>query len=856
MRRLLGFSICAVLFVLVFLVDAAPLKSAAAGVTASQPRVIFEDRFDGKLGEGWTWIREKPGSWRIEKDSLQIRVEPGLADTVKNALVRAAPDRMKGKFAIDVTVTNAVRPTNQYEQAGITWYTGGKPVFKIVKECIDGGIYIIPGKIPVDDVSMQLRLVVSPEGFVAQFRPEGKGEFRTAAEGKLPAPSGDQVSIQCYNGPPAEEHWIRFNDFQILDLEAKGKDAGAAKMPFLHPLFTDHMVLQRDVPVPVWGWTEPGKQVKVTLAGQSAAATADGTGRWLVKLGPLPAGGPHALEVTGPERAALSDVLVGDVWICSGQSNMQMSVASSDRAADEIAAANHPRLRLFTVPNRIALEPQSLVQGAWQLCTPQSVPGFSAVGYFFGRDLLEKLDVPIGLINSSWGGTLAEAWTSAEALSTMEDFRPAVKQLQEQVDARKAGTSRFDEQMDRWWKQADPGSASGAGWADPSHDAADWKTMDLPAAWESAGLDGFDGLVWFRKEVDLPASWAGKEAVLHLGPIDDRDTTWVNGVRVGEGDRWDAPRDYRVRQGTLLSGRNVVAVRVLDTGGEGGLRGQPGQLRLECAGGQIPAVSLAGAWKYKAATTLDKLPPVPQRIDSNPNVVTVLYNGMIAPLVPFAIKGAIWYQGESNAGNPEQYRRLLPTLIRDWRSRFGVGDFPFLVVQLANFMAPQVEPVEAGWAGLREAQLMTAQADPKVGLAVIIDIGAANDIHPKNKQDVGMRLALAALAIGDGKKIEYSGPIYSGMEVRGREAHLKFTHVGGGLLAKGGDKLKGFAIAGEDKKFQWADAAIQGETVVVSSPKVERPVAVRYGWANNPDCNLYNKEGLPASPFRTDVDAK
>lgn len=819
---------------------------------ASEPKVVFEDRFEGKLAPGWSWLREHPGFWRLREGALEIRVEPGVADTVKNALVRAAPDRATSSYAIEVTVRNLVPPTHQFEQAGITWYAGGRPVVKLVKECIDGSIYVYPGKVPLDAETVELRLVVSKDRWVGQFRPDAKGEFRTAAEGPLAPGAAEQVSIQCYNGPADAEHWIRFDDFRIVDLEPR-EEPTAKPRPLLHPLFSDHAVLQRDVAVPVWGWTAPGSAVKVSVDGKPvAAATADASGRWLAKLPALPAGGPHTLAVeAGPELAVREDILAGDVWIASGQSNMQWPVAASNRAAEEIAAANHPRLRLFSVPQRIGLEPEELVEGSWQLCSPATVGGFSAVAYFFGRDLLEKLDVPIGLVNTSWGGTVAEAWTSAEALSELEDFRAPLEEFRKSVEAAKGGRDDFAARLEAWWRANDPGSREGDLWAAPSKDVSDWKSMEIPAAWENAGLPGFDGIVWFRKDFELGAAWAGKEAALRLGPVDDRDATWVNGVRVGDGDDWSKPRAYKVPRGVLVAGRNSIAVRVLDTGGAGGLGGAASQYSLETLDGSAPPVPLSGAWKYRDAAPLSKLAPAPARPGSNPNVVTVLYNGMIAPLIPYAIRGAIWYQGESNADRPEQYRRLLPALIRDWRSRFGVGDFTFLVVQLANFTAPQKAPVESGWAELREAQLLTALSVPKVGLAVTIDIGEANDIHPRNKQDVGRRLALAALRIAYGKDIVWSGPIFRSMEVRGREARLAFDCAGGGLVARGG-VLKGFAISGEDGVFRWADARIEGAEVIVSSPEVERPRAVRYGWANNPPCNLYNAEGLPASPFRTD----
>ncbi|TWU00997.1 sialate O-acetylesterase [Stieleria varia] len=625
--------------------------------------------------------------------------------------------------------------------------------------------------------------------------------------------------------------------------------ASAQSLPLVHPLFTDHMVLQRDIETPVWGWTTPGEKISVECAGHSANATADADGRWMAKLAALPAGGPHELTVTGPSSITISDVLVGDVWICSGQSNMEWSVQISNNAAAEIAAADHPKLRLFTVPKRVSTEPQQTVNAQWQLCTPQTVPQFSAVGYYFGRDLQRELNVPIGLIHTSWGGTIAEAWTSAESLNTMEDFRPAVSAFQQMAEAQKNGTNSLDAAMAKWWNDNDPGSKQS--WSRPDAATDAWKEMTVPGNWEDRGLGQFDGIVWFQKEFELSEAAAAKDAVLHLGPIDDRDTTWVNGKQVGSMNEWLPSRDYKLPAGTLKAGRNVIAIRVLDTGGGGGLHGQPDQLRVEIPGGE--SVALAGQWKYSVSTPLEKTSPVPQQLNSNPNVVTVLYNGMLAPLVPYAIKGAIWYQGESNAGRARQYRTLLPTMIHDWRQQFGVGDFPFLVVQLANFMKVQEQPVEGGWADLREAQSLTARNDENVGLALAIDIGEANDIHPRNKQEVGRRLALSALGIAYDKEVVYSGPEYASADFRDGKAIVKFNHVGGGLKAKG-DKLIGFAIAGEDKKFVWGDAVVQGDTVVVSSPAVPQPTAVRYGWANNPTCNLYNAADLPASPFRTDED--
>jgi sialate O-acetylesterase len=468
----------------------------------------------------------------------------------------------------------------------------------------------------------------------------------------------------------------------ILQSGARAQDAAH---PFLSPMFSSNMVLQRGIKDPIWGWTAPGSQVTVTIGGKTATTKAGADGKWLAKVGPLAVGGPYTLTVKGSETVTLNNVLVGDVWICSGQSNMEMGIANCNNAQQEIASANYPNIRLFTVQKKIALTPQTTCNGNWDVCTPQTVAaggwgGFSAVGYFFGRTLNEKLHVPIGLIHTSWGGTIAEAWTSPEALNNLPDFVDRVRDVQN--------------------KAKDPAQAANPG--------------------------------------------------------------------------------------------------------------------------------------------------------NNPNISTVLYNGMIAPVVPFGIKGAIWYQGESNAGRAFQYRSLLPAMINDWRSRFEVGTFPFYIVQLANFTATRPEPGESDWAELREAQLMTALNTPKTWLAVITDIGDDKDIHPKNKQDVGKRLALASLGRDYGVKGEYSSPIYKSMTVTGSSITLKFDHIGSGLTTPNGEALKGFAIAGDDKKFVWADAKIVGGTVVVSSAQVPHPTAVRYAWAHNPVANLYNKEGLPASPFRTD----
>lgn len=629
-------------------------------------------------------------------------------------------------------------------------------------------------------------------------------------------------------------------------------------LPLLHPLFQDHMVLQRGIADPIWGWAAPGTKVTIIMQGKTTTTIANAQGEWQTKIGPFTAGGPYTLSVTGAQTITLRDVLVGDVWICSGQSNMEMDIGQVRNAQEEIKNANYPQLRLFSVQKKIAIEPQRLLQGSkWDICTPETVAtnnqgSFSAAAYFFGRELLLDQQVPIGLIHTSWGGTVAEAWTSGDALMAMADFKPAVEKLWRYNDSVKNGQFDYAKELQAWWAKYDAGSIPGTNWADPTSDTKAWKTMTSANDWDNAIRLGFDGVVWFRKEVTIPEGWAGQELSLMLGPIDDNDSTWFNGTMVGSTDGYATYRTYKIPGKLVKDGRGVIAIRVVDTGGNGGLYGMPEQMKLYRNDDPTVTISLAEAWKYQVGADFAKVPPMPTRMDNNPNQVSVLYNGMIAPLLPFAIKGAIWYQGESNSDRPEQYKTLLPTMIKDWRTHFGVGDFPFFIVSLANYLGVQTTPIEAGWAELREAQWLTAQILPKTGIAMAIDIGDATDIHPKNKQEVGRRLALAAEAIAYGKQIEYSGPTYKSMNVDGKSVRLSFDHIGGGLVCKDGEKLKGFAIAGADKKFAFADAVIDGETIIVSSPEITAPVAVRYAWANNPVCNLYNKAGLPAVPFRTD----
>jgi sialate O-acetylesterase len=622
-------------------------------------------------------------------------------------------------------------------------------------------------------------------------------------------------------------------------------------MPYI---FSSNMVLQRELEIPVWGWASPGERINIIFGEQKVRITAEKSGKWSVKLAPMPAGGPYEMIIDGKNEIRFTNILIGDVWICSGQSNMEWPVSRSNNAEKEIALADFSDIRLFTVPNKINKEPLDNTEPAeWVLCNPQNIAPFSAVGYFFGRQLHKDLQVPIGLINTSWGGTESESWTSAQSIKNDPDFSQELVTLQN-LEVDKAA-QQLKEEYEEWlqsFRDMDKGYQDGVYiWAAAGMDYSGWDAIELPGLWEDRGLEGLDGTVWFVKEIDLPENVLKSGFNINLGPIDDSDIVWLNGNKVGEiFNTYNRNRNYHVDPEVLVKGKNVIVVRVEDYRGGGGIYGDESQLWIEAP--DYKKV-LAGTWKYKVGT--DNLPPNPPASDFDPNSYpTLLFNAMINPLIPYGIKGAIWYQGEANAGRAYQYRRIFPLMITDWRTHWGQGDFPFLFVQLANFMQPKNPPAGSAWAELREAQTMTLTL-PNTGMATIIDIGEADDIHPRNKQDVGKRLALSAYKVAYGKDIVYTGPTFESMKIEGNKAIITFINTGSGLMVKDlYGYLNGFTIAGEDKVFHWAKAEkVDDQTVVVCSDEISAPVAVRYGWADNPhDLNLYNKEGLPANPFRTD----
>jgi len=557
------------------------------------------------------------------------------------------------------------------------------------------------------------------------------------------------------------------------------------------------------------------------------------------------------MDINATNHITLNDILIGDVWVCSGQSNMVLPMDRVKyRYPDIITHSDNPSIRQFIVPDRYDFNiPQEDFQsGRWVSANPETILKFTAVGYFFAKELFEKYHVPIGLINTCLGGSPAQAWLSEDALQAFPEHLETAKMFRDSAYLNQI-VEKDKAVSDAWYgriRQLDQGLEKGQKpWFDVNYDASEWATMNVPGYWADHELGNVNGVVWFRKEIDVPASMTGQPAKLWLGRIVDADTTYVNGKIVGSVSYQYPPRIYDVPANLLKEGKNIVVVRVINNIGRGGF--VPDKPYHLIAAGQT--IDLKGWWQYKLGATMNSLPGK-TFIEWQP---IGLYNAMIAPLLNYRIKGVIWYQGESNTGNTMEYQKLFPALIADWREKWNQGDFPFLYVQLANFLEAKSQPSESNWAELREAQLKTLSVS-NTAMTVTTDIGEWNDIHPLNKEDVGKRLALAAHKVTYGEKeIVHSGPIYQSMRVEGNKIILTFTNIGSGLIAKGGGELKYLAIAGTDKKFVWAKAKIEGNQVIVWNDDITNPVAVRYAWADNPEgANLYNEEGLPASPFRTE----
>ncbi|SDL13461.1 sialate O-acetylesterase [Catalinimonas alkaloidigena] len=618
-------------------------------------------------------------------------------------------------------------------------------------------------------------------------------------------------------------------------------------------LISDSMVVQRDKPVQLWGWAAPGEQVSIRFQGKRYKAKTGTDGKWQVRTRPLKAGGPYTMDISATNQITLRNVLVGDVWLCAGQSNMvHYMELHQERYAEAVAQANDLEIRQFLVPTATDLTgpAEELPGGSWKAATRENIGRFSVVAYFFAKKLYEAEGVPIGLINTSVGGTPIEAWTSEEGLQAFPDLVETIERNKDTAAVnrinREAQAVRA-EQAKR--TPEDQGLAATPPWYAADYEPRNWYPIDVPGFWQNVGLKNLSGVVWYRREITVPASMVGKPARLALGRIVDADVAYVNGVEVGSTSYQYPQRRYTVPAGVLKPGKNELVVRVVSYGWSGGfVPDKPYELSV---GDQV--IELQGHWQYKIGAVYPRNNAAPPGGISAQNQPTALFNGMVAPLLPVTLKGGIWYQGESNAGRPEEYEQLQPAQIADWRNQTGQPDLPFLFVQLPNFMDVDYQPSESSWARLREAQLKSLHV-PHTGMAVAIDLGEWNDIHPDNKKPVGDRLALAALNVAYGRQdVVYSGPLYRSSEIKGDRMVLQFDQVGSGLVSHDGEDLKWFAIAGEDKKFVWAHAKIEGNTVVVWSDQVPNPRYVRYAWADNPrGANLYNQEGLPASPFRTD----
>jgi sialate O-acetylesterase len=617
----------------------------------------------------------------------------------------------------------------------------------------------------------------------------------------------------------------------------------------LTSIFGNKMVIQRGIHAPVWGYASPGSSIHVDFAGTISTTRSGDDGKWMLRMPILKAGGPYTMKVYAIDTLRFNDVMVGDVWLASGQSNMEWRMGSGvgPGTAKEIAEANFPNIRFFAVPRKTSCIPlNDLEMQDWKCVSPATVKELSAVAFFFAKDLHVDKKVAVGIISSSWGATSVEAWMSAEMLSTHPDFKERVLKIDrhpEKWNIFVESNMKADRDRDSIAKAAKEGLKKGVHTL--GYDHSTWAKAYYPVDMAGIGLGGFWGVVWLRKTFDIPKDLKGKKLNISLDMRARDVVIYFNGTEIGMTVNPDKTIDYDIPGKIVKAGNNVLAIRMYVNWGSASV-GTKESIAAITSGDKKVNIVLDGAWYGNG--TIE--PPVPQW-QNYYNNITVQYNARIAPLTPFGLKGIIWYQGENNAGKAFQYQTLFPMMIQDWRTQWGQGYLPFLFVQLANYKAKKIEPSDDDWAELREAQAMALQ-QPNTGMACAIDIGDANDIHPKNKEDVGKRLYLAARKVAYDENIISSGPVYQSMQIEGGKIRLKFTSIGNGLTTRNNETLKGFSIAGKDNKFCWADAKIDRDEIVVSAIKVEFPLAVRYSWESNPDGNLYNKEGLPAPPFRTD----
>ncbi|OJU52894.1 MAG: sialate O-acetylesterase [Bacteroidales bacterium 45-6] len=620
----------------------------------------------------------------------------------------------------------------------------------------------------------------------------------------------------------------------------------ASAQTTLPKVFGDSMVLQRNIRIPVWGTAAPGSLIVAQLGSSVVKVKTNETGKWMVRLPKFKAGGPYTLTISEAGKQAkiqYKGILIGDVWIASGQSNMDLSVKQAKDAANEIAKANYPQMRFLVVAQDVKLTPQNdILSGKWKVCDPTNVKNFSAVAYYFARKIHLDQNVPIGIVQPSRGGTPVEAWTSREKLLSSPITRART------LSNDTLTPNHFVQDSLGWVRIWDivyhPQNNSDKIIPSTEYDYSAWPSVEMPRLIKDFGIGAYEGIMWMRKKVVLSDAFAGKDLTLNIGHPEMNYSLYFNGVEICRSVWNSSPNhSYTIPAAIVKKGENTIALRIAMMWGGGGINPPAQDLYLTDGNSKL---SLAGSWKYQ-----QNLEPAFPKIFNYQYYPTVLYNSMIHPLIPFGIKGFLWYQGEANDSAAYNYRKLFPMMISDWRTRWGQDDLPFLFVQLPNYKKVQPQPVESEWAELREAQTMTL-SQPNTGMACTIDVGDADNIHPVNKQEVGRRLALIAEKQVYNQNVIASGPMLKSFSINGGEVFIRFSNVGSGLKTSDGKDVAGFAIAGDDKKFYWAKATIKGDQVVVSSDKVANPVAVRYAWADNPVCNLINSEGLPAVPFRTD----
>ena len=623
--------------------------------------------------------------------------------------------------------------------------------------------------------------------------------------------------------------------------------------PLLHEMFQDHAVLQRDRPIKVWGEARPSERVTISIDGKSVQAHADASGLWQATLPSLPAGGPYSLEAHGSSGAAesLKDILMGDVYLCSGQSNMEFPMATVLNASREIGAAANDSIRLLSVTHASSAQPLSHFQApvAWAAASPATVRDFSAACYFFARELQKSVRVPMGLIHSSWGGARIEPWISAAGLRQAGGFNDALDLLALYSHDRDAATRQLGRVWEDWWHaHAPPGSSPwtanvDANWRDAPTPLRDWNTWEVPE------LVNHHGLLWYRSSFTLTPQQAAGSARLSLGAINQVDQTWVNGRAIGNTFGYNAERSYQLPTGSLRAGENFIVINVLTTWDAGGLLGPEDHMTLSLA--DHSEVSMAKGWRYQLVPDSVGYPPrAPWESVAG---LTSIYNAMIAPLASYGIRGVLWYQGESNAGEADRYQALLAAFMRDWRMRFG-ADTPFLIVELPNFGTIPAAPGDSSWANLREAQRRAVAADSHAALAVTIDVGDAHELHPPDKQAVGARLAQAARHLIYGEPISASGPVPRTARLAHSQVEVRFDEVGGGLVTYSANRPIGFELCGSGANdCHYVDAVLQSNQVMLDTAGIPNPQRVRFCWGDAPLCNLYDKSGLPAGPFELEI---